>query len=471
VQNGKKRKVVVIGGGPGGYPAAIKAARLGAEVTLVNKGGLGGTCLQRGCIPTKQLLKSAREYQQTVALARKAKLDVSLTPDLADIMKQKSRVINKLTKGTGFLLKANGVRVIEGTATFRDAKTVVVEESQEVLTADAFIIATGSKSAGLPVPGIDLTGVMDSDQILQLTALPESLMIIGGGYIGLEFAQVFHLLGVHTTVIEMLPRILPTEDDEIADAVLKHLVKSGIEIRTAARLEHISQDGSRLKVAYSQEQKTIELTTDLVLVAVGRKPNIERLGLDAIGVRLTETGFIDVDDRLQTSVPGIFAIGDVVRGPMLAHKATAEGEMAAHFATDDNEPTRKLLIPSVMYTSPEVARAGLTETEATEQYGDLLIGRFPFSASGRASIEGAIDGFVKVIAEAKHETIVGTSIFGPQAGHLIAEAALAIQLEAGLDDVAETVHAHPTLSEAFHEAVLDAKGQAIHMPPKAKASR
>ena len=461
------KKIIVIGGGPGGYPAAIKAAQLGADVTLIDKGGVGGTCLHRGCIPTKFLLKSAKDYKHCLQFSKAAGVGDSFPPpDLASVMQNKNNVVKQLNQGTLSLLKANGVKVISGTAAFENPQTVRVLESGEALKGSDFIIATGSESVQLPIAGGDLPGVLNSDQILQLEVLPKSLVIIGAGNIGLEFAQIFSFLGVEVTIIEMLPSILPTEEKEISAELSKILVASGMKIFTDSRVNEIKQAKKQLQISVSQGENTLEISAEKVLMAVGRKPYYPQLGIEKIGLRLNQNKAIEVNDGLETTLPGIYAIGDVVGGMMLAHKATAEGEFVAQkiMGTLRDKPFQ--VVPSVTYTTPEIASAGLSEDEAKTRYGNVLVGRFPFVANGRAVLEGVHQGFVKVIADAETECLVGASIIGPQAGHLIGEAALAIEMESTLGDIAETVHAHPTLSEALKEAVLDAKGEAIHMPPR-----
>lgn len=465
------KKIVVIGGGPGGYPAAIKAAQLGADVTLIDKGGVGGTCLHRGCIPTKFLLKSAKDYTHFLQFNKEAGIGASIpAPDLATVMQKKNKIVDQLNQGTLSLLKTNGVKVVSGTACFENPGAIRVLESGEELSASAFIIATGSESVQLPIEGSDLPGVLNSDQILQLEKLPKSLVIIGGGNIGLEFAQIFSSLGTEVTIIEMLPRLLPLEEKEISTEISKILLSSGINVFTDSQVNEIKKAKKQLRISFSQGKEASNITAERVLVAVGRRPYYPQLGIDKIGLRVDKTGAIEVNDELETSLPGIYAIGDVVGGMMLAHKATAEGEFVAQkiMGTLRDKPFQ--VVPSVTYTTPEIASAGLSEDEAKGKYNRLLVGRFPFVANGRAVLENAHQGFVKVIADAETECIVGSSIIGPQAGQIIGEAALAIQMEATLEDVAETVHAHPTFSEAFREAVLDAKGEAIHMPPRKVAN-
>jgi dihydrolipoamide dehydrogenase len=466
---GKGENLVVIGGGPGGYPAAIKAAQLGAQVTLIERGSVGGTCLHRGCIPTKFLLKEAKEHSLLAKRLRQAGQAALPSVDLASLMRQKSRVVGQLTKGTHSLLQGNRVRVVQGTGAFVDPRTVRIVETGEEIRGTAVIIATGSGSLWPPIEGKDLPGVLDSDRILNLEALPRSLVIIGGGPIGMEFAQMFHRFGTAVTVLELLPRILPWEDEELSKVMFRLLTKSGIPIHPSSQVKEIRQGQGELKVVIVQGGETKEIAAEKVLIAAGRSPYHESLGLERIGLRVTSGKAVPVNEHLETGVPGVYAIGDVVGGMMLAHKATAEGEIAACNAVGMRREMIYSAIPSVVYTDPEAASVGLSEEKAREKYGNgLLVGRFPFTASSRAMIEDSSGGFVKVLAEPRMQCLVGASIAGPQAGHLIAELALAIQMEATLEDVAETVHAHPTLSEAVREAVLDARGEAVHIPPRTR---
>lgn len=457
------RKITVIGAGPGGYPAAIRAAQLGLRVTLVESGGIGGTCLNRGCIPTKFLLKAAREYRDIARHLRGA----APAPDLAGMIRRKEEVVRQLSAGTSSLLARNGVRVVSGTASFAGRRTVRILESGELIEASAAIVASGSEPVRPPVEGINLPGVIDSDQALELSDLPGSLVIIGGGVIGVEFAQIFAMLGARVSILEALPRILFGEDEDVSAALQKALAAMGVAVRAPARVTGIAREGDGLAVSFDEEGKAWTLKADRVLVAAGRRPRLAGLGLEEIGVRTSSRGAIEVDDTLETAVAGLFAVGDAAGGLMLAHKASMEGERAAENIVGPKRTASYAAIPRVVYTSPEVACVGLRESEARERCGEVVAGRFPFSMSGRAVLEGAHQGFVKVVAEAETGCVLGVSIVGAQAGHLIGEAALAIRLEATLEDLVETVHPHPTLSEAIREAALDARGRAVHMPPRA----
>ena len=466
---GDGHRVVVIGGGPGGYPAAIRAAQLGAQVTLLEKRELGGTCLHRGCIPTKFLLKTAKEYAFLSKHAGKGGKEPAPPADLASWMKQKDQVVGELTKGTRSLLQKNNVRIVAGTGAFKDPQTVRVLETGEEIGGSAFILATGSENLWPPIEGKDLPGVLDSDGVLSIDALPRRLAIIGGGVIGLEFAQMFQRFGTQVSIIELLPRILPYEDEDVSALMLRLVGALGIQIHTSARVQAIRKVNGELKVVFQQEKGVGDVSADKVLVAAGRRPFHESLGLKEIGLDVSAGKPVQVNTSLQTQVPGVYAIGDLVGGLMLAHKATAEGEIAACNAAGLRKEMTYSAIPRVVYTDPEVASVGLPEAEARKKYGsELLVGKFRFAVSARAMIEGSSQGFVKVMAEPRMQCIVGASIVGAQAGHLIGELALAIQMEATLEDVAETVHAHPTLSEAIREAVLDARGEAIHLPPRSK---
>lgn len=465
-----KKQLLVIGGGPGGYPAAIKAARLGADVTLVDRDGLGGTCLHRGCIPTKFMLKSARDYLTYRELAEACRERPS-PPCMEDIKKKEGAVISQLAGGTASLLKQNGVRVISGTASFINPKTLRIEETGEIITPAAVIVATGSKSARLPLPGSDFPGVVDSDGLLKMKTVPASIAVVGGGYIGLEFAQIFNMLGAKVHVVELLPCVVATADEEASRAMHKILSDQGITIETEAQVREIRKDRNLLTLVYEKDGQGKEIGAEIVLLAGGRVPRTEGLGLDRAGISCGSSGNIQVNRFFETDVNGVYAVGDVTGGLMLAHKASAEGECAAVNALGTAYEAPYQAVPSVMYTFPEMATVGMTEKEAAGRYERLLVGRFPFAANGRAVLSGENRGFVKVIADAGSECIVGASIIGPEAGHLIGEIALAVEMEATLQDVAETVHAHPSFSEAVREAVMDARGEAIHIPPPRKRSQ
>jgi dihydrolipoamide dehydrogenase len=458
------KRVIVIGGGPGGYVAAIRAAQLGAQVTLIEKGSLGGTCLNRGCIPTKALLQSADiltsiRHADTFGVSVKG-----ASVDFSAVNQRKQAVVKRLVAGVGSLMKKNNVQVVQGTGTLVDSRTVVILGSGDRVTADSIIIATGSKPATVPIKGVDAPRVIDSDDALRLEQLPKSVVIIGGGVIGLEFAQIMHGLGSEVTLVEMMPQILPTEDTEIANMLADGLKKQGIEIFTSAAVTAITSAGpGRHAVLFNtaDDGREHKRTGEKVLLAVGRRPYTDGLGAEELGLAL-DNGRLVVNGRMETSVSGIYAIGDVVGGLMLAHVAMEEGKCAAeNIMRADREMDYKA-VPRCSYTSPEVAAVGLTEAEARETYGDIVVGRFPFAASGRALTLNETAGMVKIVADATYGEILGVHVFGPQATELIAEAVLAMRMEATLEDLAATIHAHPTLSEAMMEAALNAGGKTIH---------
>lgn len=456
-------KIIVIGGGPGGYPAAIKAAQMGAKVTLVENKVLGGTCLNKGCIPTKALLQSANLYRETKHFARYGIKAENVHLDFPQVMKRKAEVVSTLVKGLEGIVKGNGINLVKGTGTLADAKTVRVVETNEHLKADKVIIATGSVPMKIPIPGIDLPGVITSDEALFLEKLPKTMLVIGGGVIGIEFAQIFNRMGVKITVVEMLAQILPYEDTEMATKLEGMLKQEGIEIYTNTTVKTIAEKGNKKLVTFGDK----ELLVDLVLVAVGRKPYTEGLGAEKLGIKI-EKGAIVVNDYLETAVPDIYAVGDAIGNIMLAHVATAEGEHAAYNALGHAKKMSYKAVPRALYTSPELGSVGLTEKQAKEKYGDIKVGRFPLYGNGKALILDETGGMVKFIAEPKYGEVLGVHFLGPHGTEIIAEATLGMQLEATVEEFAHTIHAHPTVSESVMEAALDVEGIAIHLPARRK---
>ncbi len=456
------KRVIVVGGGVGGYVAAIRAAQLGAQVALVEKDTLGGTCLNRGCIPTKTLLQSAN----TLSLLKKAQTfgisakEVSL--DFGAVLRRKEAVVNRLVSGVTFLMRKNKVRVIKGVGTIIDSKTVMVLDSKEEIKGDSIIIATGSQPLMVPIKGLDEPGVMTSDEALSLEELPHSLFIIGAGAIGLEFAQIFHKMGGKVIIGEILPHILPAEDVEIAQMLEKILTKNGVEIFTDAKVISIETTVSnekrvRFATKYGEEERIVAK----VLVAAGRQPYTEELGVAKLGIKL-DKGKIAVDERMETNVAGVYAVGDVVGRMMLAHVAMSEGICAAENAMGLDSKIDYGAVARCIYTSPEVASVGLTEEEARRQYPDTKVAKFPFAANGRALTLDEAEGMVKIITSSYGE-ILGAIIIGPEATELIAEVTLAMHLEATVEDIATCIHAHPTLSEAIRETAMGIEGKAIHI--------
>ena len=453
--------MVVIGGGPGGYPAAIRASQLGAKVTIIEKDQFGGTCLNRGCIPTKALLQSAGTYKAAKESSIFGVNIGDVKVDFPAVMARKNTVVKQLVGGLGGILKSHGMKIVNGTGQIVDANTVKVAESGEEIKADKIIIATGSVPTKVPIDGIE--NCITSDEALNLEKLPKSMLIIGGGVIGMEFAQIMNQMDVKVTVVEMLPQILPTEDPEIAKGFAAIAQKEGIEILTNTSVSKIEKKGKKKIVTFGDQTKDV----DLVLVAVGRSPYTEGLGLDKVGVAM-EKGFVKVNDYLETSVPGIYAIGDAIGNYMLAHVATSEGETAAMNVLGQQHKMCYRSVPRGVYTTPEVASVGMTEQEAKDKYGELEIGRFPFVGCGKALVINETEGLIKIIADKKYGEVLGVSILGPHATDLINEAALAIKMEATFEEIAHTIHAHPTIAESMMEAALDVDAKAIHMPKKRK---
>lgn len=457
-----KSNITVIGGGPGGYVAAIRAAQLGAQVTLIEKDTLGGVCLNRGCIPTKVLLHSAGVFSLVKnagtfgVSAEKASLDFSA------VFRRKEMVVKQLVGGVTSLMRKNKIRVIKGTGTIIGPKTVGVVDTGEEIKSDNIIIATGASPLRVPIKGIDEPGVITSDEALTMEQLPQSMVIIGGGVIGLEFAQIFHKMGAKVTILEMMPQILPAEDTEIAGMLEDIMKQDGIEIFTSATVTHIESTGQAEKtVLFDTKEGSQKKAAEKVLVAVGRYPNTDNLGLEKLDIAL-DRGRIVVNERMETNTPGVYAVGDVVGGYMLAHVAMGEGKCAVENALGRAAKVDYRAVPRCVYTSPEVAGLGLTEAEARREHENVQIGRFPFIANGRALALNETQGIVKIIADTKYGQVLGAHILGYAATELIAEVAITTQLEATFGDLASVIHAHPTLSEAVMEAALGVEGRSIH---------
>ena len=454
--------VGIIGGGPGGYVAAIKAAHLGGSVCLIEKGEWGGTCLNRGCIPTKTLFAVANLATQ-VQEAPDFGVHISgeATIDYPQVLTHKIGVIEQLTGGIAQLLKANGVDTFNGTATLTDRNVISVSKSDgttEQLHAKNVIIATGSEPAEPPVFEIDENQVLTTTGILDLTELPESLLIVGGGVSGCEFASIFNAFGCKVTVLELLPTILATEDVQVIRHLQLFMKRKGITIHTGAKLTQVKKsDESVTAVLESGE----EFTAEKMLVSIGRRYNTENIGLEKVGVR-TEDGKIVVDTQMQTNVSGIYAVGDVASRYLLAHVASAEGKIAAQNCLGNATEMDYQVIPWCVFTLPEIGHVGMTEKEATDEGYEAKIGRFPYAANGKALGLRETDGFVKTVSDADSGDILGVHIVGAQASTLIHEAAVAVRLGASAADIAHTVHAHPTLSEMVMESAEAAYDRAIH---------
>jgi dihydrolipoamide dehydrogenase len=462
--------IVVIGAGPGGYVAAIRAAQLGMRAACVeSRASLGGTCLNIGCIPSKALLQSSEKFAEAGhALAEHGIKIGDLALDLPTMMARKDQVVATLTRGVEFLFRKNGIDWLKGTgrivAPGRVAVTAADGAASELETA-SIVIATGSDSMTLPSLEIDEQRIVTSTGALSLPEVPRRLAVIGGGYIGLELGSVWRRLGAEVTVIEFLDRIIPGMDREIGRALQRVLTRSGMNFRLATKVVagQAGNDAVTLDLEPAAGGERMRLDADVVLVAIGRRPHTAGLGLDAIGIALDEAGRVRVDRGYATSVPGIYAIGDVIAGPMLAHKAMDEGVALAERLAGQKPEIDYDAIPSVVYTWPEVAAVGRSE-EALKAAGVAYrIGKFPFTATPRARTNGDTEGFVKILAEEGSDRVLGVHIIGPDAGTLIAEAALALEFGASAEDIARTCHAHPTLNEAMKEAALAVAGRAIHI--------
>jgi dihydrolipoamide dehydrogenase len=454
---------VVVGSGPGGYVAAIRLAQLGKKTALVEREALGGVCLNWGCIPSKALIAAANLVDEIRGAGERGILLDPPRVDVARLRAFKSEVVKKLVSGIGQLEKGNGVEVLQGTATFVGPTAIEVDSGGEKVRveAPAFVLATGART--IQIPGFEWgKDVWSAKEAVDLPEIPARLVVIGGGVIGLELGTVYAKLGSKVTVVEALPSLLAGVDPEAVRIVQKGLRQRGVEVLLNAKAKGQKRDGGTLKVTLDVQGKDQVVETDKVLVAVGFRASTDGLGLDKAGVKLDPRGFVQVDDRLQTSVPSIFAIGDILGPPFLAHRASREGEIAAEAIAGKKSIRDWVTIPGAVFTDPEVATAGLSEEEARKKGLDPLVGKFAFAALGRAIAIDHTEGFVKVVADRDSKLLLGVTIVGPEASDLIAEATLALEMGAYLEDVALTIHAHPTLAEAFMEACKAALGEAIH---------
>lgn len=463
-----KFDIIVIGGGPAGYVCAIRAAQLGFNVACVEKRDrLGGTCLNVGCIPSKALLHSSFLYEQAKHGLEKYGIRTSgVELDLPVLLQKKLNVVEELTKGIDFLFKKNKITRIIGTARLTGTNQIeVTGDEVSNISADHIIIATGSEPTSLPGIVVDEERVVSSTGALSLQAVPEHLVVIGGGYIGLEMGSVWQRLGARVTVVEFLDKIVPAMDEEVGKAFKKVLEKQGFVFKLGTKVSAVDNSSDKLKLTLEPrdggDAETMEC--DVLLVSAGRRPFTEGLGLQEIGVNLDKMGRIEVDDHFRSSVPGIYAIGDVIRGPMLAHKSEEEGVAVAEIIAGKSGHVNYDAIPGVVYTHPEVASVGKTEEQLKEEGMDYMVGKFPFSANSRAKAISDIEGFVKILTNRRTDKVLGVHIIGPEAGTLIAEAVLAMEYGASSEDIARTCHAHPTLNEAVKEAAMAADNRSIHM--------
>ncbi|MCM3729277.1 dihydrolipoyl dehydrogenase [Neobacillus cucumis] len=456
--------IAIIGGGPAGYVAAITAAQQGQEVTIINQGPLGGTCLNEGCMPTKSLLESAEIYSK-VKHAGDFGIRLpsgQLEIDWKTVLLRKNNIVSTLVHGIQYLMRKNKVKVIKGAGSFVTDHVISVDTGgkQVEVTADKVIIAAGSDPISLPYAPFDGNWVIHSSQAMSLSSIPSSLLIVGGGVIGCEFASIYSRLGTKVTMVEMADQLLPGEDEDVALILHKQLESDGVTIYPSTGLKELN---SEQKSAYFENENGLhEVQADYVLVAIGRKPRVNYLGLEKIGIDFSSKG-ITVNHQMQTNIPTIYACGDIIGGIQLAHVAFHEGAVAALNACELQSQVNYRAVPRCIYTSPEIAGVGLTEKQASEQYGDIRVGEFPFSANGKALIANERNGKVKVLIEPQFGEILGVSIVGPHATELIGQGTVMLHAELTTETMENFIAAHPSLSEAVHEALLNAVGHAVHV--------
>ena len=459
--------VAIVGGGPGGYVAAIRAAQLGAKVTLIEKESIGGTCLNVGCIPTKSLLHSAEILAEARNAAEHGINIIINGVDWNKVQSKKDKVVSQLVNGVAGLLQLGKVNIIIGSARFKNSNTLVVtktDSTTEEVSADRIIIATGSTPVMPPIPGVvDNSDCIDSTGALSLNEIPKSMVVIGGGVIGIEMASVYSQFGTRVIIIEAMPKLLPMMDAELTKYLRKDLESKGIEIITSAKVISVDKKAYNSVVTYKINEETYKIESEKILIAVGRKANVNGLDLEKAGIK-TDSGKIQVNEKMETNVKGIYAIGDCLGKIMLAHIASAQGEIAAENALGEESFYDEKTNPSCVYTSLEFAGVGLTEEQAIEKNIDVIIGKFPMTSNGKALIMNNGDGIVKVVIGREFKEILGIHILGPRATEIIGEAALAIGMEATVEDIIATIHSHPTITEAVREAVLATENRAIHIP-------
>lgn len=466
------KDLVIIGGGPGGYVAAIRARQLGMTVTLVEKEAVGGTCLNHGCIPTKAYYRNA-EIMRDLSQAEEFGISVAgLKFSMQKARERKERIVKTLVSGVEKLLNDYGVEVVKGNATLLDRSTVAVGQGdrsrvppEQKIEAARILLATGSTSACLPIPGLELDGVVDSTSLLQINQVPSRLAIIGGGVIGLEFACIFNSFGSQVTVIEYLPSILNLLDREISKRMGVFLKRQGIIVHSSTAVEKVERNGNELLLSAKGKKGDISIPADLVLVSAGRRPLTAGLNLETLGIATDEHGFIKVDENYATTVPDIYAIGDVIGGLMLAHVASEEGIVAVEKMAGHSSQLHYNAVPSCIFTFPEIATVGLSEEECASRGIKYRVGKFNFAANGKALALGDTDGLVKVIAD-EDDVIRGVHIIGPHVSDLILEGTMLVKEEVKASNFVGTIHAHPTLGEALMEAILDVNGQALHLSPR-----
>ncbi|MFC7018240.1 MULTISPECIES: dihydrolipoyl dehydrogenase [Haloarcula] len=460
-------ELLVIGGGPGGYVAAIRGAQRGLDTTLVEKSDVGGTCLNHGCIPSKALV-SAADVAHDARQAEDMGVFADPAVDMAGMTAWKDGVVTRLTRGVESLCENAGVNLVSGTASFVDEETVRVAhggegQGSESIAFEQCVVATGSRPVQIPGFSFADDPILASRDALALESVPDDLVVVGAGYIGMELSTVFAKLGASVTVVEVLEDVLPGYEDDVSRVVRERAESLGVDFRfgEAARDWEATDDGIRVQTT-DENDDVVEYDAETCLVAVGREPVTDTLDLDAIGLEPDDDGFLRTDEQARTDVEGIFAVGDVAGEPMLAHKGMAEGEVAAEVAAGDPAALDHQAIPAAVFTDPEIGTVGLTAAEAEAEGFDPVVGRMAMRANGRALTLDEKEGFVRIVADADTEFVLGAQIVGPEASELVAEVGLAIEMGARLEDVAGTVHTHPTLSEAVHEAALAARGEPIH---------
>jgi len=463
--------VTIIGSGPGGYVAAVRAGQLGLKVAIIEKekgAKMGGTCGLRGCIPTKALLQSAHLFQKAGHFADYGIKIENLGFDWTQVQNRKSAIVDKNAAGVTYLMKKNKITVFNGFGKITGKGKVEVTDDagkKQTIETKNTIIATGSVVK--PFPGFETDGkqVVNSDQILELDRVPKSMIVMGSGAVGVEFASVYARFGCETTVVEFMPRIVPVEDEEVSKELARSFKKQGIKVETGIKLEKLEKSKKGVKATGKNDKGAdVSFEAEMFLVAVGRMPYLENLGLENTKVKVSERGTVEVNEFCETGEPNIFAIGDVIATPWLAHLASKEGIMVVEkIAGKKVEPINMRLVPNCTYCDPEVASVGLTEAKAKEEGYDVKVGKFPFSASGKARILGETDGFVKIISEKKYDEVLGVHIIGAHATELLAEACVAMSLETTADELGRTIHAHPTVSESVMEAAEGVHDLTIHM--------
>ena len=460
-------KIAILGAGPGGYVAAIKAAQLGAQVTVIEDTEVGGTCLNKGCIPTKTLLATT-ELLHKMKNSTEFGIEISgqMTPNLSRIMERKNKVVSTQVKGIRSLFKSWGISLIEGRGMIVSPEKIEVQKrdgTTDIVGSDRIIVATGSRPAQLPLFPFDGDHILSSDDALTIKSVPKTLIIIGAGVVGCEFAFIFSELGVDITMLEIMPRALSTEDPEISETLERELKKKKIKLMTGVKVTGVQGKHDGIHV-YLEESK--ELVAEKLLVSVGRTLNSDGIGLDAVGIEKGPRGEIMVNEKMETNIGGMYAIGDVTGGLLYAHVASREGIVAAKNIIGVDQKIDYSVVPATIFTSPEIATVGLKEKQAVEKGIKVKTGHFQFRAIGKAHVMGEIAGFIKVVADEKSDRILGVHIIGPHASDLIHEAALAMKAGLKTNDIAETIHSHPTLSEGMMEAAEDVHGEAIHVPKK-----